>query len=81
MHIPVLSIKRCTAMQLVFRAANGDIIECGEEQGVTQGIVAGGGDDEDEEDTAGASHMHACMHACICACMHTYICSPFMGSG
>ena len=45
-------------MQLVFRAANGDIIECGEEQGVTQGIVAGGGDDEDEEDTAGASHMH-----------------------
>jgi hypothetical protein len=54
------------AVQLVFTATNGDVVECGEEQGVTQGIVAApeeddeaGGDGGEEEGAApGEDDVH-----------------------
>jgi hypothetical protein len=55
LHAPVPSL------QLVFTAANGDVVECGEEQGVTQGITPAPEDaatDDDAAESADIDEVH-----------------------
>jgi hypothetical protein len=48
-------VKWSCFVQLLLTAANGDVVECSEESGLTQGIVAAAAEDEDAETAEGSA--------------------------
>jgi hypothetical protein len=56
LHVPVLSsLCQCVFVQLLLTASNGDVVECSEETGLTQGIAAAPAEEEDMDATSGSA--------------------------